>query len=210
MAEEFKFKGKNNPKIKSTLDGTVLKYYLNKDDLSDYELSVNFINGVKTAVRKDPRYNNYKSHLYSIGLDRCQVHSGITAEMAPIEEHHGPIFDLFTVCLIVTDHMLNEGEEITTMMVANKVLEAHEKHWIQVVMLCETCHEAAENDAHFLPFEMGFGQIDKFITKFKRGFQDEQYNLIKEYLQESKKHGYVDNGIHKIMDKVKKYVKEND
>jgi hypothetical protein len=110
--------------------------------------------------------------------------------------------------MIVTDHLLAKGEEVNTMMVADIVLSEHEKHNIQVVMLCETCHEAAENDSHFLPFEMGFGRIDKFITKYKYGFQDEQYHLIKDYLAESKKNGYVDNGIYKILEKVKKYVKE--
>jgi hypothetical protein len=207
---EFEFKGNNNPKIKSLSDDTVLKYLLSKDDLSDYEMVINFINGVKAIVRKDPRYNNYKSHLYDLGLNRCQVHSGITVDMAPIEEHHGPIFDLFTICMIVTDHLLHEGEKVNSFIVANKVLDEHEKHNIQIVMLCETCHQAAENDSHFLPFEMGFGQLDKFITKYKHGFQDEHYHLIKDYLKESKKNGYVDNGIFKILEKVKKYVKDND
>lgn len=207
---EFEFKGKNNPKIKSLSDSTVIKYYLSKEDLSDYEMAVNFVNGVKNLVRKDPRYNNYKSELYNIGLNRCQVHSGITVDMAPIEEHHGPVFDLFTVCMIVTDHLLNQGEKVNSMMVADIVLEEHEKHNIQVVMLCETCHEAAENDSHFIPFEMGFGKIDKFITKYKHGFQEEHYHLIKDYIKQSKENGYVDNGIFKILEKIKKYVKDND
>lgn len=204
---EFKFKGNKNPKIKSLSDDTVLKYYLSKEDLNDYEIFCNFINGVKSMVRRDPRYNNYKHHLYELGLNRCQVHSGITADMAPIEEHHGPIFDLFTICMIVTDHLLHEREKVNTFMIANKVLEEHEKHNIQVVMLCETCHQAAENNSHFIPFEMGFGNIDKFISKYRKGIQGEHYHLIKDYLKDSKKYGYVDNGIFKILDRVKKYVK---
>jgi len=206
----FKFKGSNNPKIKSLSDGTVLKYLLSKEDLNDYETFYEFINGVKSMVRRDPRYNNYKSHLYDLGLNRCQVHSGITSDMAPIEEHHGPIFDLFTICMIVTDHLLHEGEKVNTFIVADKVLEEHEKHNIQVVMLCETCHQAAENNSHFIPFEMGFGNIDKFITKYKHGLQEEHYYLIKDYLKDSKENGYVDNGIFKILEKVKKYVRPDD
>jgi len=208
----FTFKGENNPKIKSIKDGTILKYKLSKDDLSDYEMYTKFINGVKALVRKDPRYDNCKHELYNLGLNRCQVHSGITSDMAPIEQHHGPIFDLETICMIVTDHLINDDEDlkVNTFMIADIVLKEHEKFNIQLVMLCETCHEAAENNSHFLPFEMGFGKIDKFITKYKKGFHTEQYNLIKDYIAESKKNGYVDNGIFKILDRVKKYVKQYD
>jgi hypothetical protein len=204
---DFVFKGNKNPKIKSLNDKTTIKYFLSKEDLADYETFIEFIKGVKTLVRRDPRYTNYKKHLYDIGLNRCQVHSGITADMAPIEEHHGPIFDLFTICMIVTDHLLHEGEKVNTFMIADIVLTEHEKHNIQVVMLCETCHQAAENNSHFIPFEMGFGNIDKFISKYRKGIQGEHYHLIKDYLKDSKKYGYVDNGIFKILDRVKKYAK---
>ena len=37
MNEELKLKGKNNPKIKSIVDDDVLKFYFDKEDLSDPE-----------------------------------------------------------------------------------------------------------------------------------------------------------------------------
>lgn len=210
MSEMFEFKGKNNPKIKSDSDDTILKFYYSAKDLADYETHHKFLNCVKYMVRKDPRYDNYKKSLYDLGLGRCQIHSGINSDMAPIEMHHGPIFDLFTICMIVTDQMLAEDEQLTTFMVADRVLKEHEKNNIQLVMLCETCHEAAENDSHFLPFEMGFGHIDRFLTRNKKGFTKEQKKLLQEYIKNSREHGYVDNGIFEIFDKVKKYIKKYD
>ena len=41
--DEYKFKGEKNPKIKSTTDEEVLKYYLGKDELSDPDTFEYFI-----------------------------------------------------------------------------------------------------------------------------------------------------------------------
>jgi hypothetical protein len=207
MELEFDFSGNKNPKIKSLVDDTTLKFYLSKKDLSDYEAFVDFINGVMAMVRKDPRYTNYKHALYELGLNRCQIHADITSDMVDIELHHGPLFSLFDVCTIVTDDLFSQEKNVNTFMVADIVLTEHEKHNVQSVMLCETCHEAAENGSIFLAFEHGFGHIDKFIKKYKDGVSNEHLNLLKEYVKLSKEYGTVDNGVYEILDKVKKYIK---
>jgi len=206
--DDFEIKGKKNPKIISLDDDQILKYYLTKKDLSDYDLFCQFINSVKSMIRNDPRYINYKSELYNIGLDRCQIHHGITAEMAPIEMHHGPLLTLPNICTIVTDHLLAEDELVNSFIVADKVLTEHEKHHIQIVMLCETCHQAAENGSIFISFKQGFGQIEKFLKKYKKGVSKEHIGLIKDYLELSMNHETTDNGVYEILDIVKKYVKK--
>lgn len=208
MSENFEFKGKTNPKIVSLVDETVLRYYITKREMSDFDTYCKFVNSVKSLVRKDARYTNYKAELYNIGLGQCQIHSGITSEMAPIEMHHGPLLSLFDVCSIVTDHLLNEDENINTFIVADKVLNEHEKHNIQIVMLCETCHEAAENGSLFVSFEQGFGQLDKFLKKYKKGIHRDHLDLMKEYTKLSKENKSTSNGIFEIIKRVKKYIKD--
>jgi len=206
--DQFETVGTKNPKIIAVDSEAVLKYYLTRKDLSDYELFCQFINKVKSTVRHDLRYTNYKSELYKIGLDKCQFHHGINSEMAPIEMHHGPIFSMFDICTIVTDHLLAEEKLVNSFIVANKVLIEHEKHHIQLVMLCETCHEAAENGSIFVSFKQGFGQLEKFLKKYKKGVSKEHIGIIKEYLDLSKTFSATDNGIYEILDLVKKYVKK--
>lgn len=206
---EYAFKGKDNPKIISPIDPDyVLKFKLSKKDLGDYEDFSSFVNSVKMMVRKDARYTNYKAYLYDIGLTRCQVFSGITNEMAPLEMHHGPIFDLFNICAIVTDHLLQEGESVNSFQVADLVLKEHEKHNIQLVMLCETAHEAAENGSIFLHYNQGFGHLERFLSKYRKGIRRDQYGIVKHYLELSRKHNATDNGLFEIVKRVKKYVKD--
>jgi hypothetical protein len=205
---EFEFAGNKNPKVVSAVDpDQVLKFYLSKKDLSDYEVFCRFIDGIKAMVRKDPRYTNYKSVLFGLGLNRCQVFSEITDEMAPIEMHHGPIFTLFDIISIVVDHTLEEEKHINSFLIADLVLKEHEKHNIQIVMLCETAHEGAENGSTFLSFKQGFGFLDRFIKNYKKGIRREHYDMLKQYLKLSKENNATDNGIFEIIDRVKKYVK---
>lgn len=209
MEKQFEGKGKSNPKIISLMDDSVLKFKKNKKDLAEYDTYVRFVNAVKHMVRQDLRYVNYKKACYDMGLDRCQFHANLTSEMCPIELHHGPIFSLFDVCAIVTDQLLHDEDEINTFMVADKVLTYHENHSIQFTMLCETCHEAAENKSIFIAYEQGFGQLDKFIKSNKKGISAEIKSVVKDYLKASKAHGAVDNKIYEIFDRVKKYEKKN-
>jgi len=206
--EQFEFAGDKNPKIYSMSDPDhVLKLYLSKKDLADYEVFTKFIHGVMAMVHKDPRYTNYKGKLYELGLTRCQVFSNITVDMAPLEMHHGPIFNLFEVCAIAADHLLAEDQKLDTFTVADIVLREHEKHHIQVVMLCETAHEAAENQSIFLSYKQGWGKLDKFLKKFRKGLRIEHYELVRDYLRLSKEHKATDNGVFEIIERIKKYVK---
>jgi hypothetical protein len=206
---QFAFKGKSNPKIVSLVDSDVsLKFNLNKRDFNDYDVFCKFVEGVMLLVRKDARYTNYKGVLYRLGLNRCQYFSGITDEMAPLEMHHGPIFNLFDICSIVTDHLIDEGEEVNTMMVADIVLKEHEKHNIQLVMLCETAHEGADNGSIFLNYKQGFGFLDRFVKKYKKGLRREHLDTLKDYMKLSAKHNATDNGVFEIIERVKKWIKK--
>lgn len=207
---DITFKGKRNPKIVSNIDpDQAIRFYLNSKDLFHEDDFSNFRNACKGITRQSARYTNVKAALFELGLDRCQVFSGITKDMAPLEMHHGPIFDMNAICSIVIDHLLVEEEpELTTFKVADLVLREHELHNIQLFMLCETAHQAAENGSVFLNFNQAYGRLDRFIKKYRKGIRIEHLDLIEDYIEKSKEFKSTDNGVFELYKKVKKYVKK--
>ena len=71
----------------------------------DAELYNDFLKNAISRFRHSPTYKNYKSHLYDIGLDRCQVLGNITEAMATLEMHHNFI-NIHDVSLMITAFLL--------------------------------------------------------------------------------------------------------
>jgi hypothetical protein len=210
---EYKIKGDNNPKIKSTIDDDVLKFYLNKNDLSDPDVFENFIKSVEKLVRTDERYKNYISELKSRGFNCDVFQSGINNEIFPntaIEMHHGPMFTLYDICSIVTDHLLNDDQKVSTFKIANIVLHEHEMNNIQIVMgLTSTNHQLVHDGKMFVHIDQSIGDVLTFIKKYKKGIRREHLYTLEEYLNLCKKHKATDNdylAITKVVKKIDKYI----
>lgn len=210
--DNFKFKGEKNPKIKSTTDEEVLKYYLGKDELSDPDTFEYFIKGVEALIRKDDRYSNYIHEMKERGFDKDVMQSKIDNKKFPdvsIEMHHGPMFTLYDICSIVTDHLLYEGEKVSTFKVAKIVLDEHELQHIQVVMgLTKTNHQLLHDGKIFVHINQAIGDVMAFIKKFKHGFRREHLYTLETYLKMCNKYNATDNDyltIRKVADKIAKY-----
>ena len=210
--DNFKFKGDKNPKIKSTTDDDTLKFYLGKEELSDPDIFEYFIKACETLVRKDERYSNYVHNLKERGFDKDVIQSGIDNTKFPntsIEMHHGPMFTLYDICAIVTDHLLNDGEKVSTFKVARLVLDEHEKNHIQVVMgLTKTNHQLLHDGKIFVHINQAIGDVLAFIKKYKKGLRREHLYTLEEYLKLCKKFDATDNDylqIRKVSSKIAKY-----
>lgn len=213
--ENYKFKGDKNPKIKSTSDDEVLKFYLGKDDLSDPDIFEYFIKSCENLIRKDDRYSNYIHELKERGFDKDVMQSGIDNKKFPntsIEMHHGPMFTLYDVCSIVTDHLLYEGEKVSTFKIAKLVLDEHEMNHIQVVMgLTKTNHQLLHDGKIFVHVNQAIGDVMAFIKRYKKGLRREHLYTLEEYLKLCKKYNATDNDylqIKKVTKKIAKYTKD--
>lgn len=210
--EDLKFKGDKNPKIKSKIDDSVLKYRLNKDDLTEPDVFERFVKDCEYAVRHDPRYANYISHLKTYGFNFDVLQYGLNNEKfpdLPIEMHHGPIFNLYEICSIVIDHMLNVGMDVTTFDVAKAVLDEHECHNIQVTMLTKTNHELAHDGKVFIHLNQCFGEPINFIKNYKRGIRREHLYSLEKYINLCKEYDATDNDyleLSNLTKKIKKYL----
>lgn len=171
------------------------------DDYKEYE---RFVKGCEYAVRKEDRYTAYIAELKKAGMTRCAILGDIKEDSkVKLEMHHGPIFNLFDICDIVTKAMLKRHTfiELTTMDVANLVLEEHRLGNIMVVMLSKTVHKGNHNKrgsrSIFVNIKATIGRIDRFVDKYYDGMEDDHIQMIEHYLEELKKAGpdSVDNGL---------------
>lgn len=212
--DDYKFKGDKNPKIK-TVDGDVIKFKMSKEDLSEPDDFEYFIKSCETMIRKDPRYKNYISELKNMGFTKDVFQSLIDNERFPntkIEMHHGPIFNLFEICSIVTDHLLESGKKITTFDVAKIVLQEHENQNIQVVMgLTKTNHELVHDGKMFVHIKQSIGDILTFIKKYKNGIKREHLYTLEKYINMCNEYQATDNDyleLRKIVKKINKIIDE--
>lgn len=202
---DFK-KSKRNPTVDAETSMFELPFYKDIDYFANLDNFVNFVKSVERQVRTSRHYSRYIAYLKEeMGLTYCQVLSNIEDEYASIEMHHGPIFSLFDYAAIITDHMLANNEKITSFAVADRLLEEHYKNNIQVVMLSKTVHEQVHENTVFINLKQGFGDIEAFFKKYRKGIQPEQVVKINQYIRKCEEHDSGDNGALDLRDKLKKW-----
>lgn len=196
--QQIEIKGidKGKPKLKS--DGMVIPFYKTKKSLKDLEEYNRFIKGVEKLVRISKEYKAYKNFLMSdIGLNYCTVLPNISTELGKgvtIEMHHGPILTLYDYCSIMVDHMLENDMAVTSIIVAAKIIEEHELHNIQVVMLCDLVHKLCHtNGSHlYINPKQAWGKLDVFLEKYKDGIDDRRRAIIKTNLELAQQYHSID------------------
>ena len=135
----------------------------------DAEMYNEFLKNAISRFRKSPTYKGYKSHLYDIGMDRCQVLGNITDQMAKLEMHHN-FLNIHDIALLITEHTLNTTGEITTFDLVQLLKTEHKLDNIPLVMLCKTVHQMYHaNDEFILPASMCFGDWRTLLEKYKYG-----------------------------------------
>lgn len=190
----------NKDNITPIVDATTSYYhilmYKNEEYFSNYENYVNFVKGCEKLVRTNDRYNKYINYLKKeVKLNKCQVLRNVTDEDASIEMHHGPIFTLFDICAIVLEYYLLKKWKISTMRIADTVLDEHQANRIQVVMVSTTVHEEIHNGDLFINYHQAFGDINAFLKKYKDAISDEYREQLNRYIDRSLLYDSNDFGI---------------
>lgn len=205
---EFK-KPNKNPTLDAKTSLFEIPFFKDVEYFSNLENFVSFVKAVEKMVRASNYYRRYISELKEeIGLTYCQVLSNIDDESANIEMHHGPILTLFDYVAIITDYMLYHNIPVTTFSVANKVIEEHFEHNVQVVMLSKTVHELVHEDDIFINFKQAFGNLNRFLEKYKDGINKEQINKINIYINLCHKYNSFDKETLKLNDNLKEWSKD--
>jgi hypothetical protein len=144
----------------------------------------NFVKGVERLVRQSDKYSKYISYLKKeCKLNRCMVLKDVTDDDADIEMHHGPILTLFDVCAIVTEYFILKQWKTTTFRVAKQVLQDHHDNMVQVVMLSSTVHEEVHAHNIFINYHQAWGDLNKFIDKYRAAIGMDYRYKINQYLE---------------------------
>lgn len=156
----------------------------------------NFVKGVEREVRGSDKYSKYISYLKKeCKLDHCMVLRNIDDDDADIEMHHGPILPLFDVCAIVTEYFLKKGWKTNTFRVAKQVIQDHHDNMIQVVMLSATIHQEVHAHNIFINYHQAWGDMNKFINKYRDAISDDYKYKINRYLDKCLLHDTNDNDV---------------
>lgn len=195
----IKIKGTKKGKPKLTTGEYVLPFAQTEKSLKNLEYKNRFIKSVESLVRTNIRYTRYKAYLMTEkGLDFCQIHPNITSDngKVPIEMHHGPILTLYDYCTIVTNALIErEYDNITTFTVAKIILEEHRLNNVQVVMLCENCHDLFHAGGIYINPKQAWGNLKKFLEKWNDGIDRDMRNIINNNLKIAKEYESNDNGM---------------
>lgn len=163
-----------------------IPFFKDNEYFTNYESYVNFVKGIEKMVRTNDRYRKYINYLKKeVKLNRCQVFKNVTDEDCDIEMHHGPIFTLFDICAIVLEYFIQKKWNITTLRVADAVLDEHQKNRVQVVMVSTTVHEEIHNGDIFINYHQAWGDLNAFIKKYKDAISDEYREQINRYIDRS-------------------------
>ena len=206
-------KSKRNPTIDSEESLYELPFYKDADYFFNIDNYIFFIKAVERLVRSSNYYSRYIAHLKKdLGLNFCQVKSNIQESEEDkhdklIEMHHGPILTLFDCVAIVLEYLLYKKEKITTFSVANIIIEEHFNYNIQTVMLCKTVHEQVHENNVFLNMKQGFGNVNRFLEKYKEGVQPEQIYKINKYIELSHQYDSFDKDVLKLNKNVTEWSK---
>lgn len=178
-----------------------LEYF---DDGTKY---TKFIKQCEQGVRRSKEYKAFINYIKNIlGFDFCMVSSHIYGNDATIEMHHGPIFTLYDIVMVVLEYFIKKNKRISTFRIVDCVIDEHFDLCVQVVMLAITNHEAVHNKDLFLNVRQGIGDLNSFILKYKDYLTDIQKYKIWYYINMCKSNPSFDKGYLDIQ-KIEKEIK---
>lgn len=200
-----------NPTIVSPNSPHCIQLYQTRESLMDAESYQNFLANVERGFRSSRRYTKYKGFLYNLGLDRCQVHGNLTADMVSLEMHHN-MLTLYDLALIITEHILNTYGYVTTFDVISALKKEHSLHHVQLIMLSVTPHQIYhDNQEFFIHPSMCIGDWATFLRTYNQGLTQDVSFKILFYLNEAiEKGGTDDNDLLALRDEIMDWSGLND
>src|SRR5574344_2058327 len=158
-----------NPIVKSPFVAYEISFLQTKYSLMDIDNYSSFIKNAISRFRRSRTYKNYKSFLMNLGLDHCQLHAGISADMATIEMHHN-MLTIFDIAVIITEYYINTYGCINSFQLIRELKKVHKEHKVCLVMLSLTAHQLYHHaNGLFIHPDMCFGDWHTFLSEYKAG-----------------------------------------
>ncbi|MBR1818212.1 MAG: hypothetical protein IJ772_05110 [Bacilli bacterium] len=165
-----------------------LSYLRNNINMLGEKDRKEFISGTEAIIRISKDYKKYIGELKNKypGTHSCALFNNIDDTMAPIEMHHGPIFTLAEICVIVLNHYIKNGKEVDSFDIADEILQDHFDGLVQTIFLCKMAHNIVSNKKiqknAFIPLSTAIGDLVGFIEKYNDAITYYEINKIRNYI----------------------------
>jgi len=182
-------------------------------DISEDKELEKYIKNVERILRSSFEYRKYIYFLRNeLDLNKCVFFKGIdlsTVKKVSLEFHHHP-FTLYDIVEIVIRKKLSEGNVYEDMFtspieIADEVCEMHFKNEIGLIPLTTTIHQLAHDGEVFIPVNLVFGNVKKFVNNYKEFMTDIMLEKLKIYKDVSRCHRNLT-----VLEKNFKYIDIND
>ena len=163
----------NNPCVFSPNAVYAIFFFQTKDSLFvDTDTFGAFLKNAIRQFRNSKVYKDYKSYLFDLGFNSCQIMGNIDTSMVDskgIEMHHNGI-TIFDIALMICHHRLAIHSKVSTFNIIYELRHAHTLNHVPIVMLCKTMHQMIHhNDDFFVPMCMTFGFWTELLNDYKYG-----------------------------------------
>lgn len=172
-----------NPTLSSPNDSLDLSFYITKETIHDPEEYKSFLKNAERRFRACKEYKDYKAYLMSLGFDHCQVMGNIESdEQVDIELHHN-VLNLFDICILICEHVLNTIGYISTFDLIQLLIMEHQNNRVGITFLSTTAHEMYTNNPDaYIPPEMTFGKWWELLQRYCYGITYEIAQKIIRYI----------------------------
>ena len=183
VEQEFITEEKINPRLCSPRSEFDLSFYQTRDTIADPERYRTFLKNAERRFRASREYKMYKAYLMDLGLDHCQIMGNIESDdTVDIELHHN-ILNLFDICILISEHVLNTVGYISTFDLIQLLINEHFNNNIGIVFLSTTAHELYTNNPDaYIPPSMTFGKWWELLIKYKYGITYDIANKLIKYI----------------------------
>lgn len=163
-----------------------------KFDIEDFDLLepkqfTKYTNTIENICRTSFEYRQLINYLRdNMNMNKCAFFDNVTnadSYKIKIHVHHEP-FTLYDIVKTVFNKRQALRESLSVNMVAQEVMYLHYTLLVGLIPLSETVHELVHGNYLFVPMNKVFGNINFFIERYEKYFDDElQLNLekVKEY-----------------------------
>lgn len=138
---------------------------------SEDELDPKTIKFIERQIRNSYEYRNYIKYLKEeLDLTKCALIPSIDTKdiNVSLEFHHFP-FTLYDLSDIVARSMIDASDKpVSTIEVAEKVMQEHYENKVGLVPLTKTLHEMAHNNSVVIPLDKVNGNYKAFIQEYRQ------------------------------------------
>lgn len=128
-----------------------------------------YIKTCETVIRKSIEYKEYIKFLKeNFDMNKCTVLKNISNKNGHryrIEIHHEP-FTLYDIVETVINKRMEIGESISTLKVADEVMELHYAGKVGLIPLTITMHELLHNGRIFIPLQYIYQDYADFYREY--------------------------------------------